>query len=827
MNEYCKHCPRRFDSGLPGLNGACRSDGELDAKILIVGMSPGENELFNTPFIGAAGSTLWWAARGCGFSRADVRLMNVTNCFPIGNHGKTLSEQQIGACWQRFNDEIQQSKATVVVCLGGDALRRVTGLHKIDKYRGFLFSTDQLRAQEVSIPVEGAYKTSRKCDECKGTGIFIPAERTVRGVAIGCILCNGTGWKYRKGDPRLIRSKIEVQPILPPACKWVIGTYHPSYIMRMGRKPMRAFLNDLDRAVRASRGELELKTYRYDVEPRQIGHNGLVAFDIENIGGLDGSIDRIALAGDTDAWTSPWTHSTREAVRFELGDNDRIKVAHNIQHDLKHLEADGVAVPGKIFDTMWAGMVLEPDLPMGLRSMAPLWLDLHGCWKDDMPYAGGNNVERGNALDAIITRDLAKALILRHRDIGSYNALMKWIMPSLRVLLDMHRTGLHVDLQWLGGWSKRLTNRKAVVVSKWEEMAPGVDPASHQQVHSFLHGRLGLEVVKDPDNGFKPTSAAWALKSLIHKYPEYSRLLGCLLTYRKLEKYLDCCGVVLGPDGCVHPSFGPNWKDDPEEDASVRSKRKGTTSTMRLSVAAQGGLNLQQMPHYARRIYTAPPGMVFVAADLDRAEPWVYGVRSNDPALIHELENGDPYLRVAEQAGCSRQAAKILFLARMYGAKERKGKIILAKQGMNVATDTVARVFGAMAQIYSRCERYRFQIGQTAVQKGKLTSGFGFTRNFLGGEADIPEAQDWEAQHHVAMLLWTLFVPLHEMAKSFGGHLALTVYDEAMIVVPEEHAEAAGKAMLEIMRTERPEIAPGFRPRVSEVKVGKNWRDLG
>lgn len=763
-------------------------------------MSPGENELGSIPFVGKAGTLLWSSARSAGFSRPDCKLVNVSNCWPIGGKGKTLSDQQIGACWDRFNSDVMSSQAEVILCLGGDAFTRITGMHKIDRYRGFLFSPDMLRAQEVPLPVLGAYKTSRKCKECAGTG---------------CGQCKD-GYIYRKGDPRLLRTKMNVEPMIPPSVQWIIGTYHPSYVMRMGRKPLRAFLNDLNRAWRAADGRLEIQTHRWSDSPIEIG-SGLVAFDIENIGGLDGAIERISFSTGKATWTAPWNHQTREAARFELGDPERIKVAHNIQHDLRHLEADGVQVPGAIFDTMWAGMALEPDLPMGLRSMAPLWLDIHGCWKDE----NRASPEYYNAMDSGHTHALAQSLILRHRDLGSYESLMKFVMPSLRVLLDMHRTGMKVDLPWLGGWNRRLNARLQRVENLWNENVP-VDITSPIQIQTYLYGRLGLPVIKDPDNGFKPTTAAWALQMLQRQYPEHKNMLRTLLTYRKIEKLLSCCSISLGADGAVHPHFGPTFKDEPD----AFTNRKGTTSTMRLAVGADGGLNLQQMPKFARRMYVPPPGFVFLEVDLDRAEPWIIAASANDPVLLHELEHGDPYMRVAEQAGCDRQTAKILFLAWMYGAGERKGKIILAKRGLDADSDVIAKVFAVMANLYKRSVWYRNQRMQEMVRTGRLSTGFGFVRNFHGGEGDIPEALDWLCQHPVAVILLSTLVPMHEMAKSFGGFLAITVYDSLVVAVPVEHANAASKAMLEIVTTERAEVAPGFRPRASVVKYGMNWRDL-
>ena len=815
MNELCEFCPRRFDPDAPGKPGACRSSGDPAAPIIVVGMAPGKNELGSEPFVGDAGSLLWGAGSAAGLFRPDCFVMNVSNCWPLsGKKGKDLSEPQIGACWQRFEDELAQSKAKVMLLLGGDALRRVLGLRGIARYRGFVFERSHATLQTVSLPAHSEYKTSRKCPECKGSG-SIPNGTD----EMACGACAASGWKYRKGDKRLIREKHDLLAKLPPSVEYVVATYHPSFVMRMKRKPLRAFLNDIHRAVRATRDELEFREYKYFEVPVCSSDRGPIAFDIENIGGLEGAIDRMGMADASGVWTAPWNAQTREISQQILGDPSRLKIGHNaVMHDLKHLEAEGVRVEGEIFDTMWGGMVLEPDLPMGLRSMAPLWLDLRGCWKDE----NHARPEYYNAYDNGIDFDLGMALIARHKELGSYATVMRWIMPSLRVLLDMHRTGMQVDLAWLGDWSRRLGRRAQIVGQVWGREYPDVDLGSHDQLKQLLYGRLGMKPVKDPDNEFKPTTAAWAINLLIGRYPEYRNLLRTVLSFRKIEKLLTSTAVSLGPDGAVHPHFGPNWKDEQDE----QSKRKGTTSTLRLAVAAASGLNMQQIPKYARRMYVAPPGMVFLEADLDRAEPWIYAVRSGDQALIHELEHGDPYLKVASAASCTRDIGKALFLARMYGAKEKKGVMILAKRGIDSDLRSVERTFEAMAKIYSQCESYRESIGQRAVDEGRLTSGFGIVRNFHGGSRDIPEAMDWEAQHHVALLLFTLLVPLHKMAQSFGGWLALTVYDSMTLCVPQEHAQAAARAMLDIIHTTRPEIAPGFKPRCSEVKIGRNWRDM-
>ena len=86
---------------------------------------------------------------------------------------------------------------------------------------------------------------------------------------------------------------------------------------------------------------------------------------------------------------------------------------------------------------------------------------------------------------------------------------------------------------------------------------------------------------------------------------------------------------------------------------------------------------------------------------------------------------------------------------------------------------------------------------------------------------------NWEAQHHVAGILWKKFRPAQEMARALGGQLNITVYDELLWFLPEGVGNKEGHdAIMDVMTAEVPEVAPGFRPSVSEVLRGDNWYDL-
>lgn len=277
--NYCTNCPRRTGSyiGKPGVVG---TGGLPTSPLCIVGMSPGKEEIGKEPFVGASGHLLWSIGKDVGLFRPDVWLFNTVQCWPCGGKGKTLTREQIDACDERFQPNLLAFQGTVLVCLGVEAFDAVTGLvtwersqqkdlraedpeHPkkqigITSWRGYLIRPEDtvpvIRTREVRG--NEFYSVGGKCPVCKGTRLDLD------GV---CWYCDGSGRRV-KGDRKLTTERYEVQRELPPNVKYIIGTLHPSFVMRTGKKTLGAFINDLGRAMDAVRGELDIVKVEYNTE---------------------------------------------------------------------------------------------------------------------------------------------------------------------------------------------------------------------------------------------------------------------------------------------------------------------------------------------------------------------------------------------------------------------------------------------------------------------------------------------------------------------------------------------------------------------------------
>lgn len=271
-NDYCAGCPRRAKPGLPGNPGAVGAWGEDDAPVLVVGMSPGKDELaLGAPFVGASGALVWGVGQKVGLVRPDCKIVNTACCWPCGPKGKTLSKEQVAACRPHLVSVLQASQARVVVCLGADAFEAVTGL--------ITWEREQQKELAKKIKRQGGYYRAKPVGIEQWRGYLVkpndcpPLYRTVQQEVPDYNKTyksdkknlDGT-YKYRKGDPRMKKVKVRVadpRP-LPERVEWIVGLYHPSFVMRMGRKPMPAFVNDLGRAMRALRGELDIVDVKYE-----------------------------------------------------------------------------------------------------------------------------------------------------------------------------------------------------------------------------------------------------------------------------------------------------------------------------------------------------------------------------------------------------------------------------------------------------------------------------------------------------------------------------------------------------------------------------------
>lgn len=152
----CAQCPFK--------TGACGTKGPEDSPFVIVGESPGTNELrVGKPFVGESGKLLDSVLAEAGLNSLGIEpyVVNALSCYPppsakVG--GSAMMQQATRACRERLLSQISAYPRKVILCLGAAASWSVTGDFgiKITQERGRILSSN-LASEGVVLAVHPAF----------------------------------------------------------------------------------------------------------------------------------------------------------------------------------------------------------------------------------------------------------------------------------------------------------------------------------------------------------------------------------------------------------------------------------------------------------------------------------------------------------------------------------------------------------------------------------------------------------------------------------------------------------------------------------------------
>lgn len=142
------------------------AEGPLDAKIMVLGESPGKNEWARgKPFIGQAGDILNDVFRASGIPRSSVYITNVIKdrLLPHGDHKRSFFFRDGHPTHEYLEGildvvkEIQEVKPNVVMPLGNYALWALMHHEGIMKWRGSILESKSVAGQKVVPSLHPAF----------------------------------------------------------------------------------------------------------------------------------------------------------------------------------------------------------------------------------------------------------------------------------------------------------------------------------------------------------------------------------------------------------------------------------------------------------------------------------------------------------------------------------------------------------------------------------------------------------------------------------------------------------------------------------------------
>lgn len=120
-------------------------EGPLDAKVMIIGEAPGEDEdVVGRPFVGRSGKLLRRTLSLIGFDVDKIFITNILQCRPPGN--RNPKEEEIQICSKFLTEKLTCIKPKMIITPGKFSTATILGMDmkdvRITKMSGSMFERD-------------------------------------------------------------------------------------------------------------------------------------------------------------------------------------------------------------------------------------------------------------------------------------------------------------------------------------------------------------------------------------------------------------------------------------------------------------------------------------------------------------------------------------------------------------------------------------------------------------------------------------------------------------------------------------------------------------
>jgi DNA polymerase-1 len=481
-----------------------------------------------------------------------------------------------------------------------------------------------------------------------------------------------------------------------------------------------------------------------------------------------------------------------EGLRPILENAELGKVLHNYVFDAHMLIRHGIRMKGLRWDTQTAMPLLNENEPsFALKNLATTYLKEPS---DTFAELFGKD-----AKFAEVPLDIALVYAAKDTDITwrmyqfqrNHMAKMPSVIeyyetievPLLDAIVDMEQTGFNIDVDFAKEYGEEMKRDIEAKEKSLLTQLGDVNLNSPAQLKPALEAATGEKL--------QSTDAKKVLKPLAKKYP----VVADLLAYKELTKlystYISVLPELIHPNtGRLHARFNP------------MGARTGRFSS------GGNGVNLQNQPKSARKLFVAPKGWAIMGGDFSQQEVRCAAYFTQEPVLLQAYKEGrdvyasmasDVYKKPYEECGDGtpeRKAMKFGVLSALYGT----GPSTLAQQ-LGISVDE-AKAF--LAEFFRGLPRVKAWIDETQefakkngfvwmdrqqrkrrLPEAKLKSrGWGDPRrgDIMRALRQGPNAV---IQGTSAIQTKATIIQLRELCERKGWRLWATAHDENLVLIPE------------------------------------------
>lgn len=525
-----------------------------------------------------------------------------------------------------------------------------------------------------------------------------------------------------------------------------------------------------------------------------------------------------------------------DVFRPLFADPSKVFVGHNVKFDRSVLHRYGIGFASVPRDTMLAHYCLDAAARHGMDAISEQYLGyrpipiealigerVRGKEQLSMAALKPEEILDYAAEDADVTLRLDDVLRPMVAEAGAMASLADVEEPLVKILTDMEREGVRIDVAALKEYGKELDREILGLLQGILQYAdPGLNVDSPKQLGELLFGKLGLN-----SGASKKTSTGnWStdektLSKLIDAHP----IIGKILEYRACTKlkstYVDKLPTLIDENGRVHTTYSQAF-----------------TETGRLSSSDP---NLQNIPirtergRMIRKAFVArDENHVIVSADYSQIELRLMAAFSKDAAMLEAFRNGedihrDTASRVYDvmpafvtpemRAKCKMVNFGIIYGISAFGLSQRLGV------SRREAADLIETYF----RLYPKVREYMDSAIAKARETGYATTVLGRrrtlrdinSRNATARQSAERDAINTPIQGSAADLIKVAMVKVDRALKAerLRTKMVLQIHDELVFDTPLDEVER----VKDIVRREMTTALDFGVPLDVGIGVGPDW----
>jgi DNA polymerase-1 len=541
-----------------------------------------------------------------------------------------------------------------------------------------------------------------------------------------------------------------------------------------------------------------------------------------------------------EAWYVP-VPEDQEAVKAIVNEfkpvleNENIgKIGQNIKFDILMLKWYNVQVKGKLFDTMMAHYIIDPDTRHGMDILSENYLGYKPVSITSLIGPKGKNqgsmrdvdiekIKEYAAEDADITLQLKSVFEPKLKEVQSEKLIHEIEHPLIYVLADIEFEGVKIDHFTLGEFSKELeTDISKLEKTVYEKAGVRFNIASPKQLGEVLFEKLML----DPKAKKTKTGQYQTGEDVLLSLAAKSDIVRDILDFRQLQKlkstYVDALPTMVNAKtGRVHTSYN-----------------QAVAATGRLSSVNPNLQNIPIRTERGREVRKAfiprNAGHSIVSADYSQIELRIIAEISKDPNMMQAfVDNLDIHTATAanvygvgldQVTSEQRRNAKavnfgIIYGQSAFGLSQSLG--IPRKEAADIIEQYFAQ-FPGIKQYMSDTMNFARENGYVCTLMGRRR----YLRDINSANATVRGFAERNAinapiQGSAADMIKIAMINIHREFKTqkLDARMTMQVHDELVFDVPHDEIEIVKPIIMHHMKN----AIKTTVPIMVEIGTGLNW----